>query len=270
VWFNAHKQLIFSSHLPCKKQENHFKDKFMKDKFTYFDFLAYFIPGTMLLWVCMVVAGNLEVLSVLETGNAFAESLAFIVLAFVVGHLIQFRSKQRTEKTIKRKYWSNSFVSSQFLIKGNQFCVEPNRQRYIQLLQKHLGLKSEEAQILKDFGNDTAKEISHSMYRICFTLTTDKGIGAKATKANEYYNFFRGLSTTCVYSSIIFTADLIYVLIRFLINDSSFPVSHAIVTLLLAVFFGYASYAFRIRAKQRGELHVAEVFDSMAAHFAEK
>lgn len=242
----------------------------MKDKFTYFDFLAYFIPGAVLLWVYMVVAGSLEALSVLKTENAFTESLAFIVLAFVVGHLVQFRSRQKTQETIKKKYWSSGLVSNQFLVKDNQFCTEFDRQRYIQLLQKHLGLRPEEAQILEEPGNDTAKEISHSMYRTCSTLATDKGIGAKATKANEYYNFFRGLSTTCAYSSILFMVNFIYVLIRFFMKDSTFSINQTLTLLFLVIFFAYAAYAFRLRAKQRGERHVAEVFSSMVGYFTEK
>jgi len=241
----------------------------MKDKFTYFDFLAYFIPGAVILWICSVMAKDLGVLSVLEMGNVFTESLAFIVLAFVVGHFIQFRSRQKTEVTIKEKYWSNAFVSEAFLLKDNEFCSEFKRHRYINLLQKHFGLTGESAKILDD-ENEEARLISHGMYRECFTFITDKGIGQKSTKANEYYNFFRGLSTTCVYSTIVSAMDFVYLSIRFFTHRTFVGLAHALTMLALTIFFGYAVYAFRIRAKQRGELHVAEVFDSMAGYFAEK
>jgi cbb3-type cytochrome oxidase subunit 3 len=131
-------------------------------------------------------------------------------------------------------------------------------------------LAEESAKILDDHENEEATVISHGMYRECFTFITDKGIGQKATKANEYYNFFRGLSTTCVYSTIISVMDCVYLSIRFFTNKTFVGLAHALTTLVLTIFFGYAVYAFRIRAKQRGELHVAEVFDSMAGYFAEK
>lgn len=242
----------------------------MKDKFTYFDFLAYFIPGAVILWICSVMAKDLGVLSALETGNVFTESLAFIVLAFVVGHFVQFRSKQKTEATIKEKYWSNAFVSEAFLLRDNEFCSEFKRRRYINLLQKHFGLAEESVNTLVDHESEEARVISHGMYRECFTFITDKGLGQKATKANEYYNFFRGLSTTCVYSIIVSVLDFVYLSIRFFTHRTFVGLAHSLTMLVLTIFFGYAVYAFRIRAKQRGELHVAEVFDSIAGYFAEK
>ncbi len=116
----------------------------------------------------------------LKTQNIVTDSLSFIVLAFVIGHLIQFRSKEKTEKTIKNKYWSGSFVSNLFLVKGNRFCPEYDRQRYIQILQEHLGLKTADTQELENTDNDNAKIISQSMYRKCLTLIEDKNIGIKA------------------------------------------------------------------------------------------
>lgn len=242
----------------------------MKDKFTYFDFLAYFVPGAVLIWVCTIAAKSFGVVSDLETENIVTDSLIFVVMAFVVGHFIQFRSKQKTEATIKEKFWDGDFVSRQFLVKGNKFCPEPKRQRYIQLLQDHFGLQLEDAQILESSGKEEARTISDGMYRSCFTFITDEKIGEKAIKANEYYNFFRGLSTTSAYASVILSIDFIYVLVRFFVYRTTSSVFQALVLLLLAIFFGYAVHAFRVRAKQRGELHVAEVLDSMTGYFAKE
>jgi len=242
----------------------------MKDKFTYFDFLAYFIPGTVLIWICIIAVKTLGLVSNLKTENIITDSLIFIVLAFVVGHFIQFRSKQRTEVTIKKKFWYGAFVSDQFLLKNNKFCSEFKRQKYIQLLQKHFELKPEEAQILEEPDNSEAKKVSNDMYRTCLTFVTDRKVGEKATKANEYYNFFRGLSTTCFYSSVILSFVCIYSLACFLRNCTDFNISRSLIPLLLAVFSGYSTYAFQIRAKQRGELHVTEVFESTIGYFADK
>lgn len=242
----------------------------MKDKLTYFDFLVYFIPGAVMLWICAVLVRDLGIFSAPKMGNIFTESLAFIVLAFVIGHFVQYRSQRGTEVTIKKKHWSGAFVSEGFLLKDNKFCPEFKRQRYISLLQKHFGLDEESAKVLKDRENEEARAISHSMYRECFTFITDKGIGVKAIKANEYYSFFRGLSIACVYSSIISAIDFVYLVIRFFANRTIANLAHASIMLVLTIFFGYAVHAFRISAKQRGELHVTEVFDSMVGYFAEK
>jgi len=136
-------------------------------------------------------------------------------------------------------------------------------------LQNHFGLKAEDAQVLEN-GSDGAKAISDGMYRSCLTFITDEKTGEKAIKANEYYNFFRGLSTTSFYTSVILSIDFIYILVRSFIRRATSSAFQALVLLLLAIFFGYAVYAFRVRAKQRGELHVAEVFDSAAGYFAKE
>lgn len=242
----------------------------MKNKLTYFDFLVYFIPGAAIIWICTVLAKYLGILSALKTGNILTESLAFIVLAFVVGNFIQYRSQRGTEIRIKKKHWSGAFVSERFLLKASKLCPEFKRQRYINLLQKYFVLDEKNAKILEDSESKEAREISHSMYRECFTFITDKGIGAKAIKANEYYNFFRGLSTTCAYLSIIFATGSTYLLVRFFANRTATNLAHAMIMLLFTVLFGYAVHAFRISAKQRGELHVTEVFDSMTGYFTEK
>ncbi len=240
----------------------------MKDKFTYFDFLVYFIPGTLLIWVCITAVKTLGLAANLKTENVITDSLTFIVLAFILGHFIQFRSKQRTESTIKKSFWSGSLVSEQFLVKNNKFCSEFERQRYIQILREHFTLGEDDIQILEKTDNPEAKKISHSMYQQCFSFITDKGIGDRAVKANEYFNFFRGLSTACVYSGFIFAIVFTFTLIRSLVNRFYLDIFHLLILFLLAIFFCYASYTFRVRASQRGESHVADVFRSVASLFA--
>lgn len=226
-----------------------------------------------MIWAITIAVKSFGVFPPLKTDNIVIDSLIFIVLAFVVGHFVQFRSREKTQETIKKKFWNGTFVSNQFLIKDNKFCPDFKRQRYIQLLQEHFNLKSADAQILETPENPEAKTISDGMYRSCLTFITDQKIGEKATKANEYYNFFRGLSTTSFYSTIVFGISFIAILVqRFAESNFSFNAFYksALIPFLLAIFFGYATRAFQIRAKQRGELHVAEVFDSMAGYFSKE
>lgn len=91
----------------------------MKDRFSYFDFICYFIPGTLLLWVIVSFSEGFGVAQILSTTNTLTDVISFVVLAFIVGHLVQASEKSVLEKKIKQKYWNGVFFSEIFLLKDD-------------------------------------------------------------------------------------------------------------------------------------------------------
>ena len=221
----------------------------MQEKFSYFDFIAYFVPGTVLLWSISVALKGAQSLERIGLGNVITDSLVFIVLAFVAGHLVQSISKKFLEGLLKRIYWSGAFVSEQCLIKGNPFFSEFKREQYIQIAKVKFRFKAEDLEILEkgDLKNVQAKNVSHDVYRVFDAFVKDNQIGERASIANTYYNFFRGLVVSC------FIATILFLFVR---------------EWMLIMVFGLASYMFLGRAKQRGELYIAGIFDSVLGFHA--
>jgi len=239
----------------------------MSNKFTYFDFISYFIPGAILIWSIILFAKSINVLNYLTTFNTFTDTLGFIIIAFTLGHFIQYKSKQIIEPKIKKKYWNGAFVSEQFLIKNNKFCYEVDRLKFLKMAMSNFRYSKEE---LKELNSDTekAKKLSHSIYRKAYSLINNAGIDERATTANVYYNFFRGLSATCFCSALLF---LVQFVIKILENWGAysweFIKEDLLIPFLLMIFFFYLMSCFIDRARQRGELHVEQTFNSAYIYY---
>lgn len=234
----------------------------MKEKFSYFDFICYFIPGALLIWAIILFVKNLEILSSLKTINEFTDTLGFIIIAFILGHFIQYRAKVKLEPSIKKKYWNGAFFSEQYLIKDKSFCSEIDRQKFLKMAKEKFGYNNKELQKL-DSDSDDAKKISHSIYRKAYALINNEGIAERAATANTYYTFFRGLSTSSFYSALLFVAQfLIKIGENWWAWSWNVIKKDLIIPLLFVIFFFYLKECFKDRAKQRGELHVEQVFNS--------
>lgn len=235
----------------------------MKDKFSYFDFICYFIPGTLLLWAIVSFLKGLGVVQIFSATNTLTDTISFVILAFIVGHLVQAGAKFRLEKKIKQKYWNGAFFSEIFLLKGNRLCNEIDREKFIDLAAKQLGYTESELKTLES-DTDKARQMSHSIYRKAYSFINNNKIGDRAAIANTYYNLFRGLSEASFYSAIIFIVQFIIVIVeKFLLEkDWYYFRANGVLPLVLFLILGCAYIIFRDRARQRGELHVGEVSNS--------
>ena len=235
----------------------------MKDKFSYFDFICYFIPGTLLLWAIISFLKGLGVVQIFSATNTLTDTISFVILAFIVGHLVQAGAKSRLEKNIKERYWNGAFVSEIFLLRGNRLCNEIDREKFIDLATKQLGYAEAELKILENDTNE-ARQMSHSIYRKAYSFINNNKIGERAAIANTYYNFFRGLSEASFYSTIIFIVQFAVVIVeKFLLEKNWYYFrTNGVLPLVLFLILGCAYIIFRDRARQRGELHVGEVFNS--------
>jgi hypothetical protein len=239
----------------------------MKDKFSYFDFICYFIPGAVLIWTILLFAKGLGILNSFTTVNKFTDTLGFIIIAFILGHFVQYRAKLKLEPGIKKKYWNGVFVSKQYLIKNRNFCSEIDRQKFLKMAREKFGYTEEELQKLNTDSNE-AKEISHSIYRKAYALINNEGIAERAATANTYYNFFRGLSTVSFYSAWLLILQFIIKAIESWFSWSWMTIKKdLLIPFSLGIFFFYLSECFKDRARQRGELHVEQVLNSAYTYY---
>lgn len=246
----------------------------MKDKFSYFDLLAYFAPGVFLLWAAQQSLRFVGLSSYFQMENWAYESVVGIVLAFVVGQLISARGRTRFEtrsKWQRKSVFAEGLISENYLLKdrhvcGLLMCPEPRRVQLVEMAMLHCDLSAQDAAKLDGWVNDldAAQETSHRLYRPLLTLLTDKSIGEKAHSMNLRYVFFRNLNVAAAYGALLFFLAAVFNAI------SGVPITDArtILPSLLAILSVVTSIVARIEAIHSGLNHVREVFDSAHNFFA--
>ena len=227
----------------------------MKDKFSYYDFLANIVPGLFLVWALNSISQDLIF------GNFITETLLFVVLAYILGLAIQFLSKYTIEWLIKVVFWSGSLYSHIFLIKEAKLISDEKRVRYLDLVKDKFDYKDPDLKILdtenifKEQNKEKlikAKEVSHGIYQKIDSYTFDKGLAKKAHTQNIYYSLFRGLSLSFFITGLLFTALAIL--------SSQFQTARSIIYPSLSYIL---FIVFMIRTKERGERYVKGLFESL-------
>jgi len=236
----------------------------MEMQLSYYDLLANVIPGVFVLWA----VGNVLPPGILKEAllgeNLVSDSIVFLVLAFILGQVIQWLAKFTIEPVVKRIFWHRAFPSDLFLIKGAGWCRESERADYLRLAKDKVGIDRREIGRLQSLGlpemsqEDTkgAKSTCRTIFRRFESLAADEGIGSKAILQNTFYSLFRGLSLSSALCGLIFLVG--------------YTLRGELSGLILGIMCLGAAAIFVHRAKERGELYVTGVFNSVAGHFAKE
>lgn len=253
----------------------------MTEKFSYYDLLAYLVPGTVVLWAAIKLAEILSVFRYFSTQSTLLDASAFVVIAFLAGHLVQAEAQRRLDASHRYSVFPDGFPSRSFLVrdqkdeKDRPWCSESRRQAYVSAALRYGFLGEEQAVKLAAAGVgeelEEARLASQEAYRATFGFLTDEGRAQKAITANQTYGLFRGLAAACAVVAVLFLAVLVVGLVRSygewtqrLATWSGFA-ELLLFPLIVIVAFSYAAGSFRLRARNRGKHHVREVFDALLA-----
>jgi hypothetical protein len=244
----------------------------VKDKFSYFDMLAYFAPGLVVLWSAQQGLRFVGLSSYFQMENWAFESVIGVVFAFVLGQLVSARGRARFESKPpghRNPVFKDGLISENFLlkgrtVKGHRLCVEKRREMLIEMASTHCGLSTHDAETLSGWEGqlESAHEISHRIYRPLLTLLADEEIGGKAHTMNLRYVFFRNLNVASFYAATLLATAAAYNYLRHI----SLADARTILPVLLALLFASTSAISRHEAIHTAINHVREVFDS-AYHF---
>ena len=196
------------------------------EKFTYFDFQMYVLPGAILLTgllACWVVAGG-QAPELLGDSGLFA-SVAFILGAFVCGHFVQTMAHSLPERLLKELFWAGRYPSQILFFKGAGIISAVERDRYIALLRDR-GLASDKVVACWD-GEITigrfrrslqgidkeqlkrgADQAQFAFHRIRNYLADNKG-GLRANSAEAHYQFFRGAFTAAGLAGVSLSIEIV-------------------------------------------------------------
>ncbi len=180
----------------------------MTEKFSYYDLLAYLVPGTVVLWAVIKLAEALDILRYVSTQSTLLDASAFVVIAFLAGHLVQAEAQRRLDASHWYSVFPKGFPSRSFLVcdqrdeEGKPWCNDSRRLAYVAAARRHGFLCEEQAAKLeavpaKDKDFEEAKRASQEAYRAALGFLTDEGRAQKAITANQTYGLFRGLAAAC-------------------------------------------------------------------------
>lgn len=252
----------------------------MTEKFSYYDLLAYLVPGTVVLWSVIKLAEYLDILRYFSTQSTLLDASAFVVIAFLAGHLVQAEAQRWLDASWRYSVFPAGFPSRSFLVrgqkdeKGKPWCSDARRRAYISSCRRLNFLSKEQEAKLESSDTveeelDEARRASHEAYRAAFGFLTDQGRAQKAITANQTYGLFRGLAMACAVAALLFFASLV---VGFARSYGEWVEKLAawqgfaeilLFPLLMIVAFSYAAASFRLRARNRGKHHVREVFDAL-------
>ncbi len=197
----------------------------MTEKFSYYDLLAYLVPGTVVLWAAIKLAEALDVFRYFSTQSTLLDASAFVVIAFLAGHLVQAEAQRRLDASHWYSVFPEGFPSRSFLVrdqkdeKGRLWCSESRRQAYVSAALRHGFLGEDQAVKLDAAGArqeelEEARRAGQEAYRAAFGFLTDEGRAQKAITANQTYGLFRGLAAACAVVAVLFLAVLVVGLVR--------------------------------------------------------
>lgn len=252
----------------------------MTEKFSYYDLLAYLVPGTVVLWAAIKLTEALDMLRYFSTQSTLLDASAFIVIAFLAGHLVQAEAQRRLGAAHWYSVFPKGFPSRAFLVRdqkdeeGKPWCSNSRRLAYVAAARRHGFLDEEQAKKLESAASgdeelEEARQVSQEVYRAAFGFLTDEGRAQKAITANQTYGLFRGLAMACAVTALLF---LIILIVGFARSYGEWGGRLAtwpgftellLFPLLVTVAFSYAAASFRLRARNRGKHHVREVFDAL-------
>jgi hypothetical protein len=87
------------------------------EKFSYYDLLAYLVPGTVVLWAAIQLTEAVGILRFIETDSTLLDASTFVVVAFLAGHLIQAEAQRRLDSSHRYSVFPEGFPSRFFLVR---------------------------------------------------------------------------------------------------------------------------------------------------------
>jgi hypothetical protein len=253
----------------------------LTEKFTYFDFLMYVLPGTVILSGLLVgwaIAGG-EVPTLLGDSGLFA-SVVFILAAFVLGHFVQTVAHSLPEKLLKRLFWAGRYPSQILFFKGHRLVSGTERERHIAMLRE-VGLASDEVVKVWDgeltigWFRGSVKGIDKGQFaqgtegaQFAFNRIrnhlTDQKAGIRASSAEAYYQFFRGGFTGAGLTAMALALEIVALRHGWLTPFDGAVDITGLGTMVVSVYVLLA-VAFFWRARGAGQNFARETFRAYAA-----
>jgi hypothetical protein len=227
----------------------------MDSKFTYFDFIAYIVPGTLLLGILSLVFNSKVVFTISD--NTAIDTLLFLVISFVLGGLIHQASRYLVEPIVKHLFWKGKAYSEIYLVKKHGICRNPVR---IQILANAAALFQFDKNSLDSLDCDSVSAgspdpyiVSHQIFRRFDHFTLDHGLAKKGHTANALYSLYRTMTLTILIVGILFAASFHW----------NTPMLNSVAKAILTVSSFLGVILFLMRTRNEGQRYVEGVLQAI-------
>lgn len=228
----------------------------MDNKFTYFDFIAYIVPGSLLLGVLSLVLGSNAFLRLSD--NPAIDTLIFLIMSFVIGGFFHQLSRYFVEPVIKHIFWKGRFYSEIYLVSKYGRCQDPLRSQIVanarSLFQfDEASLDSLESN-LRPAGSPDPHLVSHQICRRFDYYTSDHDLAKKGHTANALYSLYRTMTLTIFIVGILLIASYSW-------NISSLS---SLAKVILTIFSFVGAGLFLMRTRNEGQRYVEGILGSVS------
>jgi len=193
------------------------------EKFTYFDFLTYLLPGTILEFALLGAwaAAKLPLPQFTGEGGLLG-SIVFILVAFILGHFVQGLAHTFPEWLLKRIFWGGFFPSHIMFFTNQQILFSKEKQVIISRAITEQIISLEDSKLWeqpfvtgwlrpirplrRSRLNEEIKqgvELSKLTFNRIQIFLADSSLGKRIEVAEAYYQFFRGTFTATFTAAII-------------------------------------------------------------------
>jgi len=233
----------------------------MDNKFTYFDFIAYIVPGALLLGILSLVFGLNAFLML--SGNPAIDTLLFLVTSFVLGGIVHQASRYLVEPIVKHVFWKGKLYSEIYLLKKYGLCKNPIRLQILTNAEAIFqfdknSLDSLESESLPASSPDPYV-VSHQICRRFDYFTLDHGLARKGHTANALYSLYRTMTLTILVVGILFAVSY----------NWNTPTLSPVAKAILAAFSLIGAILFLMRTRNEGQRYVEGILGAVLSKQSE-
>lgn len=225
-------------------------------RFTYFDFIAYVVPGALIIGTISLLVGADKF--PLITRNPAIDTLLFLILSFTIGAFFHQLSRYSVESLIRRLFWHGRFYSDIYLVNHYGLCREPSRTHILKTAQLLFGFDRSSLSSLDCKINIKSPldphAVSHQIFRRFDSHTMDNGLARKGHLANAFYSLYRSMTLATFTLGILLATSYRW--------GTSTIGPDARVALVVLSFV--ASVVFLIRTRNEGQRYVQGVLASVS------
>lgn len=228
----------------------------MDNKFTYFDFIAYIVPGALLLGILSFVSSSNAFL--ILSGNPAIDTLLFLIMSFAVGAILHQLGRYLIEPVVKRLFWKGKFYSEIYLVKRYGLCKDPLRSQVLSNAEVFFQFDKTSLNALDSdalpAGSPDPHVISHQICRRFDYFTLDHDIAKKGHTANALYSLYRTLTLTMLIIGILFAVSFSW-------NTQNL---NTFAKVILTIYALAGAALFLMRTRNEGQRYVQGVLGSVS------
>ena len=233
----------------------------MDNKFTYFDFIAYIVPGALLLGILSLVFGSNAFLSLSD--NPAIDTLLFLIMSFAVGAVLHQLGRYLVEPVVKRLFWKGRFYSEIYLVKKYGLCKDPVRSQVLSNAGAFFQFNKTSLDTLESnslpAGSPDPHVVSHQICRRFDYFTLDHDFARKGHTANALYSLYRTMTLAILVVGILFAVSC---------NWDTPTLSPAVKAILVASSLLGATL-FLMRTRNEGQRYVEGVLGAVSSRQSE-